>query len=257
MNYSKIYTNLIDTCRNKKYDGYTEKHHIIPKCMGGDDSDSNLIIMSAREHFIAHMLLYRIHGTKELLYAINMMTIHNSDNRMNNRRYQWIREKFVENHPCKESYVKDKISTSLKEYYSSEEYDTKKQQRFWKYREERYCSCGCGEKFVCYKKDKKQYVSSTHAPKADPHKISVSLKKTLSNLTDDELNARMANSTQKCDNIERGLKISIGKKGKRTEQQKIMGEKYAKMDAGDFERMIEDKPNCVKQRMLSLRERFL
>lgn len=36
---------------------YVEKHHIIPKCMGGDDKPANLIVLSLREHFIAHMLL--------------------------------------------------------------------------------------------------------------------------------------------------------------------------------------------------------
>lgn len=41
MNYKQIYQNIIDKsklqCRSKK-DSYFEKHHIIPKSMGGDNS---------------------------------------------------------------------------------------------------------------------------------------------------------------------------------------------------------------------------
>lgn len=36
---------------------YFEKHHIIPKCLGGSNDKSNIIYLFAREHFIAHKLL--------------------------------------------------------------------------------------------------------------------------------------------------------------------------------------------------------
>lgn len=36
---------------------YTEKHHIIPKCIGGTNDKSNLTILTAREHFIVHYIL--------------------------------------------------------------------------------------------------------------------------------------------------------------------------------------------------------
>jgi len=39
-------------------DTYKERHHIIPKCMGGTNEESNLIDLTAREHFDAHKLLY-------------------------------------------------------------------------------------------------------------------------------------------------------------------------------------------------------
>ena len=38
-------------------DEYHEKHHILPKCMGGTDEKDNLIDLFAREHFEAHRLL--------------------------------------------------------------------------------------------------------------------------------------------------------------------------------------------------------
>ena len=40
--------------------GYYEKHHILPKCMGGLDTKDNLVYLTAKEHFICHKLLVRI-----------------------------------------------------------------------------------------------------------------------------------------------------------------------------------------------------
>lgn len=36
---------------------YHERHHIVPKCMGGTNNEENLIDLYAREHFEAHKLL--------------------------------------------------------------------------------------------------------------------------------------------------------------------------------------------------------
>lgn len=38
-------------------DEYCERHHILPKCMGGGNERDNLIDLYAREHFVAHKLL--------------------------------------------------------------------------------------------------------------------------------------------------------------------------------------------------------
>jgi len=37
--------------------GYVERHHILPRCLNGDDSSENLVFLTAKEHFIAHYLL--------------------------------------------------------------------------------------------------------------------------------------------------------------------------------------------------------
>ena len=56
----KRYEKFIESrkCRVIPEGTYTEKHHILPKCLGGIDDD-NLIDLTAREHFIAHKMLYR------------------------------------------------------------------------------------------------------------------------------------------------------------------------------------------------------
>lgn len=75
MDYKKHYDLLIETRRNRVIiDGnYYEKHHIIPKSMGGGDDPNNLIKLTAREHFIAHWLLWRIYQNKEMAFAFHSL----------------------------------------------------------------------------------------------------------------------------------------------------------------------------------------
>ena len=35
MNYQRIHDAIIDRARNRTLQGYREKHHVIPRCMGG------------------------------------------------------------------------------------------------------------------------------------------------------------------------------------------------------------------------------
>lgn len=65
MNYQRIYNQIIDRAqkegRKKGQGAYYEAHHIIPKCLGGNNSKNNIILLTAREHFICHKLLVEIH----------------------------------------------------------------------------------------------------------------------------------------------------------------------------------------------------
>lgn len=76
--FKKTYNSLIEKCKTrgldkKKLNYYTEKHHIIPKCIGGLDDDSNYVLFTYREHVIAHMLLARIYNTLELKHVVVYM----------------------------------------------------------------------------------------------------------------------------------------------------------------------------------------
>lgn len=56
--YTTIYYAIIEKAKAiNRLDEYTEKHHIIPKSIGGANEASNLVRLTAREHFICHMLL--------------------------------------------------------------------------------------------------------------------------------------------------------------------------------------------------------
>lgn len=52
------YLQFIEECRHKDYTNLvTQIHHIIPKHMGGDNSNDNLIELSLDDHYTAHLLL--------------------------------------------------------------------------------------------------------------------------------------------------------------------------------------------------------
>ena len=61
MNYEKLYQSIIKNRQRTPYNGYTEKHHIIPRCLDGSDDEINLVRLSAREHYICHYLLTKMH----------------------------------------------------------------------------------------------------------------------------------------------------------------------------------------------------
>ena len=105
MNYAKIYNQIInralDSNRLKNTDIYFESHHIIPKSLGGTNDSNNLVLLTAREHFIAHKLLCEIYTTdKQAFYAIwrmmNPQTKHHKrDYSISSTEYQYYREEYV------------------------------------------------------------------------------------------------------------------------------------------------------------------
>jgi|694.fasta_scaffold140947_1 hypothetical protein len=63
MNYIKIYNQLITKAQKREYlDEYYERHHIIPRSMNGNDEPPNLVNLTFKEHYIAHLLLAKIFG---------------------------------------------------------------------------------------------------------------------------------------------------------------------------------------------------
>ncbi len=74
--YKNWYDSIIATATHRILITYTEKHHIIPRSLGGDDSSANLVDLTAREHFICHWLLTKIHtgeAKHKMLHALRML----------------------------------------------------------------------------------------------------------------------------------------------------------------------------------------
>jgi hypothetical protein len=82
--YEEFIQNILDTRgRFNCGDEYHERHHIVPKCMGGTNDEENLIDLFAREHFEAHRLLALENSdNNELVYAWNCMAILNNNRQM-------------------------------------------------------------------------------------------------------------------------------------------------------------------------------
>jgi hypothetical protein len=76
MDYNKIYNQIIERAKTRKVEGYIEKHHIIPKSMGGDNSETNIVALTAKEHFLSHMLLCEMYPlNNKLKHALFLMAI--------------------------------------------------------------------------------------------------------------------------------------------------------------------------------------
>lgn len=102
MDYKKIYDNIIQKAKNRQLESYKEKHHIIPKCLGGNDNKDNLVELTAKEHFLCHMLLCRIYPDNiKLLYALFLMSIGrnkkpHSKYKLSSRTYERIKQEWHE-----------------------------------------------------------------------------------------------------------------------------------------------------------------
>lgn len=55
--YNKIIQKALSLNRKKGNGAYFERHHIIPKCLGGSNLKENLVLLTAKEHYICHLLL--------------------------------------------------------------------------------------------------------------------------------------------------------------------------------------------------------
>ena len=97
MNYQKIYNNIVGRGQNRILEGYSEKHHIVPKCMGGTDEVTNLVSLTPEEHYLCHLLLVKIHPKNiRLVKAAMFMVSSNNNVKRNNKAYGWLKRQYSE-----------------------------------------------------------------------------------------------------------------------------------------------------------------
>jgi hypothetical protein len=139
--YLKWYISLT----SKEYDNniYTEKHHILPKSLGGTNAKSNIVQVPARIHFICHKLLVKMvidaRHKKCMCHALNMLAKANNCNqnryRISSREYEFIRKQLSESMKGENNHMhgkpawnkgikrseetKAKISAANKDYYKT------------------------------------------------------------------------------------------------------------------------------------------
>lgn len=80
MNSQRIHDQIIARAQGRSRPAvYCERHHVIPKSMGGSDSADNLVWLTGREHYLVHWLLFKIHRTREMAFAWHRMTFGRGD----------------------------------------------------------------------------------------------------------------------------------------------------------------------------------
>lgn len=106
MNYRHIYMLIIKHAKSEEQLGirskgngnYYEKHHILPKSLFPlwKSRKSNLVLLTAREHYFCHQLLTKIYNNGKMIHALWFLTIHNKTLVFSSKDYARVREKFSE-----------------------------------------------------------------------------------------------------------------------------------------------------------------
>lgn len=128
MNYEKQYQSLVQTRKefreSKKTVGF-ELHHIIPRSLGGSDDIDNLVLLTYREHYIAHLLLTKMHpDNAKIHYAfLCMLRDPHGLRKLTSRMVDTIKRNFSEfrswhlkiSNPMHSTTAKKKISERMKQ----------------------------------------------------------------------------------------------------------------------------------------------
>ena len=101
--YTSYYNNIINKAKKRLLDGYYETHHIIPKSLGGSNLKKNLVNLTAREHFVCHLLLTKMYegdAKKKMIHAAWAMTTLENDRqqryKITSKIYESLRIKYAE-----------------------------------------------------------------------------------------------------------------------------------------------------------------
>ena len=75
--YTTWYNSLINKAKDRTITGYTEKHHIVPSSLGGTNDNNNIVKLTAREHFVCHLLLTKMttgNARYKMNFALHMLS---------------------------------------------------------------------------------------------------------------------------------------------------------------------------------------
>ena len=98
--YTFWYNSIISNANNRSTNGYTETHHIIPRSLGGSNSEDNLVKLTAREHFICHLLLPKMtegqlkHKMIHALWCMAMLTDRQGVYKIHSNTYMLLKNQY-------------------------------------------------------------------------------------------------------------------------------------------------------------------
>lgn len=111
MNYQNIYNKIIQNRRKTplSINEYGEHHHIIPKSLGGPDDETNIIKLTAREHFLCHFCLVKM----QIPNTIEWMKMYFAFQMFKTKKLKYINSRLYER-------LKIQASENYKTFYSGE-----------------------------------------------------------------------------------------------------------------------------------------
>jgi hypothetical protein len=127
--YTRWYYEIVFRTTARVQDGYVERHHIIPKSLGGSNKKDNMVVLTAREHFICHLLLTKMtegNDRKKMSRAFWLMAKGTGKRyRPSSKLYEVARKLFIDAQKGHKNYLisqteksRDQISASMKQMIS-------------------------------------------------------------------------------------------------------------------------------------------
>ncbi len=115
--YVELCHSRLSMNREKGNGNYYESHHMIPKWLGGVDKD-NIVLFTAREHYLAHYFLFMHFRDRSSSAAFHIMNESVNNEYRDSRKYAQLREfqsKLLsgDNNPAKSKAVREKISKAV------------------------------------------------------------------------------------------------------------------------------------------------
>lgn len=101
--------------------GYVERHHVIPKSLGGTDNEDNLVWLTAAEHLQIHLLLVKMVDNKESIRKMHAAAIRmcnpqsKTQKRIFDKKYDDIRKEAARLHS---EYMKEKHKGSKNPFFN-------------------------------------------------------------------------------------------------------------------------------------------
>ena len=104
--YTVWYNSIVNRAQNRTISGYVEKHHIIPKSFGGSNKKENLVVLTAREHYVCHLLLTKMVSGKYRAKMIFALSLIKSKVKHNSRLYESLK---IEGNKARSIYMTNRI----------------------------------------------------------------------------------------------------------------------------------------------------
>jgi hypothetical protein len=136
--YTHWYYNIINAAKARPLtEDYMEEHHIIPRSLGGTNDKENLVLLTAREHFVVHHLLTKMlnGNSKYKMYVAYWCMANYKDIRVTNRQYEKGRR--LQSEAITEMWKDPNSTFNSEQYRLNKSISSKKSQSSKEYREKR------------------------------------------------------------------------------------------------------------------------
>jgi len=99
--YLNRYYKFIESLKEQTINGYYERHHIVPKSLGGGDEDSNIILLTPRQHYVAHWMLWKAYKGSMTTAFHYMSGIKRYGKRLNSKTFDLMKQENAANQKTK------------------------------------------------------------------------------------------------------------------------------------------------------------